>query len=835
MVRHTPIADGWTFTCLDWHTSGGYLGFGKLDWLPATVPGHVHLDLLHNRVIADPFAGMQELGCQWVDDVDWCYAVEFTAEPSPELPHRRLRFEGLDTSCEIWLNDELVAAHDNMFVPLEVNVDERLQRGINRLEVRLFSARRVGQQRKREYFEREGLAPDVVRFEDRAFVRKAGYMYGWDWGPRLVSAGIWKPVALVEFAARLVDVHVEQEHLPDGDVVLRVTSQTEGVGEVAHFLRLAEDGDWLRIAEGEGFLLKRPPLWWPFGSGAQPLHELRSIMLPLGASSQSLDVCYQTALDSRRSRVGLRTVRLRQDPDKWGTSFQLEVNGRPIWCLGANWIPLHSFPSLATRPAVRDELLRARRMNMNMLRVWGGGLYESDDFYDICDELGILVWQDFTFACSYAPDDAAAMAAVEREAEVQIRRLRNHASLVLWCGNNENLMMFQAKWDDAERHPARCHGERLWDWLLPRVVARLDPHRPYINTSPHSPIPGEPANSDVCGDQHNWDVWHGRGDWTHYRQSRARFASEFGFASAPGPKAWLRALGPSWGKFNPRHPWVRWHDKTKKDDAQFHALVASHYAVSSTLEEWTYHSQLNQRDALRAAIEHYRGSPFCAGTLIWQLNDCWPVQSWSVVDGSGTFKAAAFELARLYAPSLVTFQLVGDDTRRVARFVAVHDNAPHAIDDELTVALRDSVSGEVIREVTARVRLETGQRKPALDVDVSDFDPTRTVVWSRFAGFTACRLLCEPKHFVTASIDWCVTSDGRELVLESSGPALDVWVVPDGADVDTNFISLPTAGVIRLPCRARVDSVKVRWLGGSARVRCEPSAQSVPTGNQFCG
>lgn len=822
VVRTTFISSGWSFASTAWQKAPGYLACSKLDWLPAQVPGHVHLDLVRNGVIGNPFEAKHELGCQWVDQETWVYRVEFVATAAATVRHRRLRFAGLDTVCEVRLNGELIAEHDNMFVPLEVDVAGRLHDGSNSLEVTFLPATAVGERRRAEYFSSEGLPSDLVRFEERAFVRKAAYMFGWDWGPRLVSAGVWQPVALLEYDARLLDVHVQQEHLPNGDVAVRCTSEVEGDGRVVHFWRSAPGAPWRRLEDGELLTLTQPELWWPSGMGNPHLHQLVSLVVSRDfAADASLDECEQHALDRRQSCIGLRTMKLIQEPDTWGRSFRFEVNGCALWCVGANWIPDHSFPSQITRSRLRAQLERAADMNMNMLRVWGGGLFESEDFYDLCDELGILVWQDFPFACSYAPDNAAAVAVAVAEAEVAIRRLRNRASLVLWCGNNENLMMFQAKWDDATKHPPRCHGEKIWDVALPELLSRLDPVRPYLPTSPQSPNAEDLANADSSGDQHNWDVWHGRGDWVHYRESRARFASEYGFASAPSAAAWREAMPRvDLAQTDVRDPIARWHDKTKKGYETFLAFPPLHYAQSSSLEEWTYHSQLNQRDALCAAIEHYRSSDFCAGSLIWQLNDCWPVQSWAVLDNTGTYKAAAFGLRRLYAPLLAIPKLEFDGGKPTRlRFSVLLDNVRQEMTDTLQVELRDSISGFALRYAESRVTLRPGERQSVLDVALADLDPCRCVVWFTFAGVRAFRLLCEPKQLATRALTWRATHRAGKLVLSASGPALDVWVcLGAGAEVLENFQSLPDAGQLELPVIGRCDEVRLRWLGGSASV-----------------
>ncbi|HEV8246040.1 MAG TPA: hypothetical protein VGP93_09745, partial [Polyangiaceae bacterium] len=671
MLRRTYLHRGWTFAESAW-PAAGRVGYSKREWLPARVPGHVHLDLLENGIIAHPFERMHELGCQWVDERDWSYRTSFEWQPDPERPQRMLHFAGLDTVCRVLLNGELLAEHDNMFVPLELDVSAKLQPGTNQLRVDFDSAVRVGLERRSAWLKDEGLA-EVERLEERSFVRKAQYMYGWDWGPRLVSCGIWRPVELREYRARIRDVHVRQEHLEDGQVRLSLTTDVDGPANVVHVL----EGEALSIADG-ALTIERPRLWQPNGIGEQHLYTLRSYACPADFDAKRLpkgtsEACAAldaVALDLCVTRVGLRTFALRREADRFGESFGFEVNGQPLWALGANWIPDHSFPSAVAAAQYRSRLSAAKNSGMNMLRVWGGGLYESDEFYELCDELGLLVWQDFAFACAYYPDTGSFADAARREAEVNCVRLRNHASLALWCGNNENLTMFQGRWGDKSKQPPRYLGEHLYDRVLPDALSRLDPERPYIPTSPHG---GKDANGGGIGDQHYWDVWHGRGDWQHYRDSTARFASEYGFASAPSLRAWREVFheaqsfasadSPSVGlcslRKGVRDPIVRWHDKTMKGYETFLGYVFLHYPETSDLEDWTYYSQLNQRDALRAAIEHYRRSEFCQGSLIWQINDCWPVQSWAVIDSLGQPKAAFFELARLHAPGLLSLKRDG--------------------------------------------------------------------------------------------------------------------------------------------------------------------------------
>jgi beta-mannosidase len=781
------------------------MGYSVLDWLPATVPGHVHGDLVRHGVIAEPFEGMAELGCQWVDEEDFVYRTSFDFKGDSKLPSRVLRFEGLDTLARVTLNGELVAEHENMFVPLEVDVSDRLRDGKNELEVAFASAARVGRERRARYFASEGLASNLLRFDERAFVRKAQYMFGWDWGPRLASAGIWRPVALVEHAGRLVDVAVREEHRKDGSVALTFSSRIDGAGEVLHFVEGSDKG----VRDGETFVIEKPKLWWPAGYGAQSLVRVTSVLgaraLPSRAEMEG------SALDRRRMHLGLRTVRLVREKDSHGESFELEVNGKRIYCVGANWIPDDSFPSRVTRTRLREQLGRARDMNMNMLRVWGGGLYETDEFYEACDELGLLVWQDFPYACSYYPEDDASLAVARREAEENVRRLRNHPSLVLWCGNNENLMMHEQGWEDAARHPKRYYGERIYERVLPEVLAELDPTRPYIPTSPWG---RDKSNDGGTGDQHYWDVWHGRGDWKYYDDSKGRFASEFGFASAPG-RATLKRFAPDANDalaLPLRDRRARWHDKTLKGYETFIGYVELHYPAAKTLEEWSYFSQLNQRDALRHGIEHYRRSEFCKGTLIWQLNDCWPVQSWAVLDYDASYKAAAFELRRLYAPALASLVVSGGR----ARVVAVLDNARDSFRGEAVLEAHSLVDGKSLGRFASPVELAPGERRQILDVDISGMTPDETILGVTFAGTQSFRLLGEPKAARLSTPRLTATFASGRLTVESDVPVVDLflWDRDGGLFFDDNFVTLPAGGRAVLRASGNPGRLAARSLAG---------------------
>jgi beta-mannosidase len=826
--RRRFLHDDWQFALGPWREKDAKVGCSTLEWLPARVPGHVHLDLIEQGVIADPFEAMNELGCQWVDEQEVSYRTHFEFTPDESAPERVLRFEGLDTVCSVYLNGERIAEHDNMFVPLEIELGTRLVSGENTLEVRFGSAVKVGRELRAAYFAEHGLAANTARFDERSFVRKAQYMYGWDWGPRLVSAGIWRAVCLLEYSARIHDVHVTQIHSEDGAV--RVEARTTAdAGVIVHVF----SGSPVHSGDGPIAHLPQPKRWYPHGLGSQPLYVLTTYLCPPGFDAASLPSdeagakahLAAVALDQRTTQVGIRTVRLLQEPDALGRSFEFEVNGEAVFALGANWIPDHSFPSHVTRRALRQRLESAREVGMNMLRVWGGGLYDSDDFYELCDELGLLVWQDFPFACAYYPDTGEFCESVRAEASVNVRRLRNHASLALWCGNNENLTMWQSSWGGKEHQPHRYFGEHLYDRVLPQVLLELDPERPYIPTSPYG---GETdANAGGTGDQHYWDVWHGRGDWPHYRDSAARFSSEYGFASSCSIRAWRSVFASrardtvrkgdgnsSSLRTSVRDPIVRWHDKTAKGYEVFLSYVALHYPEPESLEDWVYYSQLNQRDALRCALEHYRRSEFCKGSLIWQLNDCWPVQSWALIDSAAQPKSAWFELRRLHAPRLLSIVTTSD----AAELYASLDNARASWEGGVSLSALSLCTGSELRSVHGELSLSNGQRKSVLRLPLGDLNPTDTLLVASSGSVTAQALLAEPKQLALPRAESLSVSlePGGVIELGCPTPLLDLVLTDaegSAAFLD-NCISVPRPGVVRLRYRGLGQGLEARSLAG---------------------
>lgn len=759
-MRQTHLHSNWVFANASAKPVYDRTAVQDQPWLPATVPGYVHLDLADNGVIEDPFFRMNELGSRWVDECDWTYRTVFEFQADASLPRRVLRFEGLDTVSEIYLNQELIGYCDNMFLPLELEVTEKLLPGRNELEVRFRSAVRVGDERRTAYFEEEGLPLNLRQFDERAFVRKAQYMSGWDWGPRLISCGIWRPVTLLEFASRIKGFSVLQSQLEDGSFRVWTETEVEGSGEVTlrfgDFTATSHSSDLKEIDT----VVNDPHLWWPNGMGDQHLYE----------ASAAIE-------DGERvgKKVGLRTISLDRSPDSVGEKFTFLINGKPLWARGANWIPNDSFPSRVSESEYRYQIESCRELGMNMLRVWGGGLYELDAFYDVCDETGILVWQDFPYACSYYPDGEKACAEARREAQFQVKRLRDRAALALWCGNNENLTMWQGKWG-GELSPPRYYGENIYEKVLPEVVSEMDPTRSYI---PTSPIGEEPdgtgnANQGRYGDSHYWDVWHGRGDWIHYQDSDTRFSSEFGFASSCSMEMWDISLEEA--DRSPESPAVRWHNETGKGWDKFLGYVTQHYPGPKSLDEWVYYSQLNQRDALRFGIEHWRRAEICQGTLIWQFNDCWPVQSWAVQDYLRLLKPAGFELRRLYANQMISLVPQGS----ALQMYAINDGQ-ETWDAEIELTFISS-AGVLVKSLSVKAQVKPGDR--SLIHSESMEGAGLAVVRASGTGISAHSMVWgEPKHLELNEPQYTITCNEDTLQIHVSGIAVDMIAV----DVDNPF------------------------------------------------
>jgi beta-mannosidase len=777
-------------------------------WVDARVPGEVHEELLERGLIEDPFFADNCDKREWVERVDWWYRRRFYVPEDLRGKRVELVFEGLDTFATVWVNGVRVAESEDMFLPLRVDVTDKLEYGAwNVVAVRLGAPwyetlRRAG-----------GFSERTLNWNGsyaRLYARKAQYQYGWDWAAKLLTVGIWRSVRLEAYdKAVLRDAFVWTRALGDGWAELELWVEVESLGEYEGEIAFeARCGDSLisqrwpaKLPRGSSehrFRVKveRPKLWWPRGYGPQNLYEAR-VELRVGGSLE----------DERRFRFGIRTVELVTEADLTPNRkvFFFKVNGVPVFLKGANWIPADLLISRLTRERYRELLELAAEGNHNALRVWGGGLVEHDDFYDLCDELGIALWHDFQFACGHYPEDERFLSLVRRELEATVRRLRNHPSILLWCGNNEDEMLEFYSGLGLYRH--RKDFE-----VAPEVVKRLDPSRPYW---PSSPWGGENPNDPREGDRHNWDVWHGMVPIEWYTRDEARFMSEFGMQAAPHVNTLRRFLPPD--KLWPLNGlWVyHYHVPDKM------IPYLKDFGDPRWLHDYVFLTQIVQGEALKTAIEHCRRRKFaCGGALYWSLNAPWPNACWETVDYYGRPKAGFYFAKRAFAPVIVSPVRSGEE-------VEVHlvNDTMSEVRGVLTVRLVDAGSGRVVREerveagappnssaVAAKLRLSEWVRDPRRELLHFTFEHPGGSAWNSL-------LLAKPREVSFAPADLSVEVraarvEGRDAVVEvevsSSGYARYAFVdvLEDFVAVaDDNFFDL-------LPGERKLVKLRVKGASG---------------------
>jgi len=799
---------------------------GQKKSIPATVPGCVHTDLLAAGEIEDPFHRDNEERVQWIGEADWIYERTFEVGDLSAAARVLLRCEGLDTLATVSVNDVELGHADNMYRVWEFDVRPALQPGRNRIAIRFDSAARHIAEKNAL----RKLTGWISRREPagRAWLRKEPCNFGWDWGPVLVTAGIWRSIGLVAFdTARLADVEIVQEHVKPGVVDLDIAVTAEVLDSTAPLEALVRVGykggvvasSRVKLANGAArarLAIKNPQLWWPNGMGEQPLYEV------------SVELCRgRAAIDQTMRRIGLRTLRLDRHADEWGESFQFVVNGVPFFAKGANWIPADAFVTRMTRVEYARLIKAAAVANMNMLRCWGGGIYENDAFYDLCDEYGLCVWQDFMFACSVYPAfDEAWMANVKVEAEQNVRRLRHHASLALWCGNNELEQGLVGDVWDEKRMSWEDYG-KLFDALLPEVVKRLDPHRDYWPCSPHTPPPGDRKdfNDPTRGDGHLWSVWHGRQPFEWYRTAYHRFCSEFGFQSFTEPRMTATFTAPE--DRNVTSYVMEHHQRSGIGNTVIMQYLLDWYRMPSGFENTLWLSQIQQGMSIKYAVEHWRRNrPRCMGALYWQLNDCWPVASWASIDYAGRWKALHYMARRFYAPVLVS-GLENAEEGTVEIHLANDNLRPFrgAIQWRVT-----QVDGTLLREGAKKVRADANGSALQTTLKLADLlkkhGPRNLLVWLAAQDEQGAQVswnivsFCRPKHMELLPpkirVDIRPWDDNSYAVtLTARHPALWVWLSLEGADAkcDDNFICLEP----ERPVRLRVTP--------AARMKIEPFRQ----------
>lgn len=674
---------------------------GSNEWMSARVPGTVHQDLLDHGRLPDPFYGMNEQKVQWVEKEDWLYRTVFTVTADQlKSDAAWLTFEGLDTYADVYLNGSLLLKADNMFVGHKLAVKDVLREGENRLMIRFRSpVEETAPQWDTDGF---NYPADNDHSEKRmsVYTRKAPYSYGWDWGIRLATSGIWRPVKLTfcngaaidDFFVRQQEV-TEQVAKVDNQLEINNVTTTPKEAQVKVVYAYGEQADTLTrtvvLQPGKNSLsmpawIEKPHLWMPNGWGDPVLYTFTATVSVDGKE-----------VASREEAIGLRSIRVVMEDDKDGKSFYFEVNGKPMFAKGSNYIPGDALLPNMTGERYARLFEDIRAANMNMVRVWGGGIYEDDRFYEEADRNGILVWQDFIFACTTYPHDPTFLKRVSEEAVYNMRRLRNHASLAMWCGNNE-IYEGMRYWGWKDKYSPVVWKEMtegydvLFRQLLPELVEANDPGRFYMHGSPYEANWGRPESWKIA-DSHNWGTWYGQKPFESLDTEIPRFMSEYGFQAFPEMKTIRMFASPE--DYELESPVMNAHQKASIGNFLIKKTMALYYKVPEKFEDLIYAGLILQGQGMRHGIEaHRRHRPYCMGSLPWQLNDSWPVVSWSSIDYYGNWKAMHYQIRRAFAPVLV-------DAIKEGNNLSYYIMSDRLTDEELTLNLElMDFNGKVYRK-----------------------------------------------------------------------------------------------------------------------------------------
>ena len=766
----------------------------------ALVPGCVHMDLLRTEQLEDPFYRDNEARQYWIGETDWTYERIFSV-PEDILQNQRvlLRCYGLDTLATVEINDVVVGIADNMYRTWLFDAKAQLKSGENTISIRFDAPMTY----LREQDAQKGILPSWAgndRLHGVGWLRKEPSNFGWDWGPKLVTSGIWRDIEIIAFDERLTEVEIRQQHQSGHvDLAIQVGVENPAAGTLAAHIEVTQEGMSIASCElavsGTGasvtLAIDQPKLWWLHGLGEQPLYQVRV---------QLVDANGQV-VDEQTKRIGLRTITLERHPDQAGESFYFAINGVPFFAKGANWIPADTFIPRLTRAHYERLIADAADGNMNMLRVWGGGVYEQDDFYDLCDRYGIAVWQDFMFACgTYPTYDAEFMKNVRAEAEDNVRHLRHHASIALWCGNNElEQGLVGDEW--TERTMSWKDYDKLYDVLLRDVVSVNDPDRPYWPSSPHKSHDRVNWMNPDNGDSHLWSVWHGREPFEWYRTRQDRFVSEFGFQSFPELATLQPFIEPE--DYNITSYMMEYRQRSGIGNSTIIHYLLEWFRLPTSFEHGIWLSQILQGMAIKYAVEHWRRNmPHTMGTIYWQLNDCWPGPSWSSIDSLYRWKALHYLAKRFYAPLMISGL---EDPAAGTVEVSITSDLLEAQDGVIRWRL-SSTEGDILASGELNASIAPNQNTRVTTLDLRDAIQAQGVrnllVWLELsvngeAVSDNLVLFARPKHLalVEPNIQFTVQTSGDktyQVELTAEHPALWMWLsTADGnCKFSDNFCNL---------------------------------------------
>ncbi|UZR98358.1 beta-mannosidase [Chondrinema litorale] len=756
-------------------------------WTSATVPGSVHTDLINNHVIEDPFYRLNELDLQWIDKEDWEYKTTFElSKEDLNWQQIELEFDGLDTYAKVSLNGSQILETDNMFRNYATNVKSLLKEGNNELSILFESPIQKGIEKydalgyKIPVSDNDLAKIGQVEGEKQVsiFTRKAGYHFGWDWGPRLVTSGIWKPIKLKSWNSYIIrDVFIEQTKLDEqanltawidleasNDIdKTAVEILVEGQSIKSEEVKISKGLNKLKIP----FTISEPKLWWPNGLGEQNLYNVK------------VNVSANNLVSSSTKRIGLRNIEIVREPDAVGTTFYFKVNGQPVFMKGVNYIPQDVFLDRVTKDHYESVLNSAKEANMNMLRIWGGGIYEKDVFYDLCDEKGLLVWQDFMFACAMFPGDQAFLDNVKQEAIDNVKRLRNHTSIALWCGNNEILSAWE-NWGwkkKVNEEQSEEVADKIWTAydnifhkILPDVVKEYDGSKFYWASSPSSDLGVK--ESLIMGDAHYWMVWWGKEKFETYNDAIPRFMSEFGFQSFPEYSSVLKYTMPE--DHDIYSDVMQSHQRSNIGNVTIDEYMKRHYKKPKDFENFLYVSHLLQAYGIRIGIEAHRKKMHdyrCMGSLYWQINDCWPVASWSSIDYYGKWKALHYAVKKSFKTTLISFEEREDN---IAIYIA--SDSLNEINGKLKVEIID-YEGKELKSWSNDVNISANDANIYFEIPNSEleaFEADKIVINASL--ISGEQVLSEKLHYLKPFKDLALIDPEISYSVKENGDYFDVTV-----------------------------------------------------------
>lgn len=791
-------------------------------WHSAHVPGSVYADLMADGTMPDPFWRENELDAFERMKKYYVYQRAFTVtEAQLAHAHVELVCEGLDTLSHVSLNGREIAFADNMHITWVWDVKEQLHAGENTLEIRFDSPILYCAKKAEEApgWESSDATPGFRH------LRKAHCMFGWDWGPRLPDAGIWRPIFLRTWdTARLENALMLQAH---HDGVVDVTIRPEIAGESAWSAEItAPDGEVLTLPETmaaeQVITIEHPQLWWPNGLGKQPLYRV-TVRLAAG--------------DTRVWRIGLRTMTVSREKDEWGEEFCHVVNGVKVFAMGADYIPEDNILARVTPERTRRLLEDCKAANFNAIRVWGGGYYPDDAFYDICDELGLLVWQDLMYACAFYDLTPDFERSIRVETHQNVARLRHHASLALICGNNE-MEMFMAgansalinhrTWEFVPTYPHHITDYvKMFEYILPAIVKETAPQTYWWPASPSSGGNFDAPNDENRGDNHYWDVWHGEKPFTEYRKFFFRYASEFGFQSFPCLKSVKQFTLPDDRNIFSRV--MERHQRNQAANGKILSYLSQTFRYPNSFDDLLYASQLMQAEAIRYGVEHWRRNRGrCMGAIIWQLNDIWPVASWASIDYYGRWKALHYAAKRFFAPVMISAEEEGELSQnpKINEYhpapleksfrLNVCNETLRDVTGEVVWALR-TPDGAIVRQNQQTLTIPAMSAKWLDKVDCADASLTGHYVSFAFvvddvALSEGTCIFCAPKHFEFTDPQLTAETHGDTIIVTSHAYAKQVWLESEDADLlldDNAFDMNPGTKVVRV-VRGTAEKVRGR-------------------------